>query len=133
MIPLILAGGDKYSMTSILAGSNSNPSFEIRCLRTLSSFTMKWHFFQFNTKILFSRLCKNIPRLSKDFWNDPPNTEKLSMKISMECSMRSENMVILHLLKVVGALHNPNDILLKAKVLWGHVKVVYWSSWSISI
>ena len=51
------------------------------------------------------------------------------MKTSMMFSIKFEKMVVMHLLKVVGALQSPNDILLKANVPYGHVKVVLsWSS-----
>ena len=39
-----------------------------------------------------------------------------SIKISIASSTKYDNMDIIHLWKVAGALHNPNDILLKAKV-----------------
>ena len=53
------------------------------------------------------------------------DTVKSSMKISITSSARSENIDIMHLWKVPGALHKPNGILQKAKVPNGHVKVVF--------
>ena len=50
---------------------------------------------------------------------------KSSMKISITSSAKSENIDIMHLWNVPGALHKPNGILLKAKVPNGHVKVVF--------
>ena len=50
---------------------------------------------------------------------------KSSMKISITSSAKSENINIMHLWNVAGALHKPNGILLKAKVPNGHVKVVF--------
>ena len=43
-------------------------------------------------------------------------TVKSSMKISITSSTKYENMDIMHLWNVVGALHKPNGILLNAKV-----------------
>ena len=50
---------------------------------------------------------------------------KSSMKISITSSAKSENMDIMHLWNVAGALHKPNDIFINAKVPNGHVKVVF--------
>ena len=50
---------------------------------------------------------------------------KPSMNISITASTKSENIDIIHLWKVAGALYNPNGILLKANVPKGHVKVVF--------
>ena len=54
-----------------------------------------------------------------------PYIVKSSMKISITSSAKSENIDILHIWKVPGALHKPNGILLKEKVPNGHVKVVF--------
>ena len=54
-----------------------------------------------------------------------PYTVKSSMKIFITSSAKSENMDIIHLWNVAGALHKPNGILLNAKVPNGHVNVVF--------
>jgi hypothetical protein len=50
--------------------------------------------------------------------------EKSSTNTSMTFSIRSENIAIMHLWNDAGALHNPNNIRLYAKVPYRHVKVV---------
>ena len=50
---------------------------------------------------------------------------KSSMKISITSYAKSENIDIMNLWKILGALHKPNGIILKAKVPNGHVKVVF--------
>uniref|UniRef100_A0A251UWJ9 Uncharacterized protein n=1 Tax=Helianthus annuus TaxID=4232 RepID=A0A251UWJ9_HELAN len=49
-------------------------------------------------------------------FQDVPKMEKSSIKISRESPTISEKILIMHLWKVAGALHNPNGIRLNAKV-----------------
>jgi len=59
-------------------------------------------------------LFKTFPKLVKQLSKEYPNIDTSSMKISMKCSTKLENIEIMHLFKVAGALHKPNGILLDA-------------------
>ena len=47
------------------------------------------------------------------------------MKTSKLSPRKSEKIAVIHRWKVVGALHSPNGMRLKAKVPKGHVNVVF--------
>ncbi|KAK2368632.1 hypothetical protein QL285_081815 [Trifolium repens] len=88
------------------------PFFEILCPRTIPSVTMKLHFSQFKTRLVSTHLLGAASRLFRQSSKLFPNTEKSSMNTSMDFSTMSKNIANMHLWKVVGALHRPNDILL---------------------
>lgn len=97
-------------------------------------FHHKVSFFQFKTKFVFSNLSNTWARLFKKWSKDEPNTEKSSIKTFMNFSIISENIAIMHLWKVADTLHNQKNILRKAKVPYGQVKVVFsWSSGAMTI
>ena len=110
------------------------PFYKMWWPKTILSFTMKWHFSQYSTKLQSSHLLRTSDKLVKHRSNESPTTEKSSIKTSIVSSTMSENIYIIHLWKVAGALHNTNGILLNAKVPYGQVKVVFsWSSGAIEI
>ena len=44
LIPLNVVGGGRVFMIETFSWSNSNPTAEILCLKTMPYVTMKWHF-----------------------------------------------------------------------------------------
>lgn len=74
----------------------------------------------------FQHLCQNFA--SNNQKNLQRQKKKSSIKNSMISSMRSWKIVGMHLWKVAGALHNPNNIPRYAKVPKGQIKFIL--SWS---
>src|SRR3954468_6249271 len=86
-----------FSIASTLALSTSIPLSEILCPKTIPSLTIKWHFSQFQTRLVSSHLCKTRSRLLKQSSKEVPCTEKSSMKTSTIFSQKSENIAVIHL------------------------------------
>ena len=84
-------------MISILARSTSIPLPDTRCLYTMPSLTIKWHFSQFKTKLVSMHLFSTNVILWRQSSNVDPITEKSSMNTSMDFSTMSENIAIIHL------------------------------------
>ena len=115
-------------MRSTFALSTLIHLLEMMWPRTIPYFTIKWHFSQFKTKFFSIHLYRTSVRWCKYWSNESPKTEKSSIKTSRNRSTISEKMLNMHRWNVAGALHNPNGILIYAKVPKGQVKVVFfWS------
>lgn len=98
--PLIDVDGGSFSIPWIFALSTSIPFFEIWRPNIMPSCTIKWHSSQFNTKFVSLHRCNTRFKCSKHSSKEDPNTEKSSMKISMNFSTISEKMAIMHRWKV---------------------------------
>ncbi|GJU62577.1 hypothetical protein Tco_1244412 [Tanacetum coccineum] len=118
-------GYGNLEIASIIALSTSIPEPKTLWPRTIPSFTMKWHFSQFNTRLVYSYLFSIFSRFVRQWSKELPKTEKSSMNTSMLSSFSSWKMVVIQRWKVVGALHNLNGIHLYAKVPYGQVNVVF--------
>ncbi|GKD16906.1 hypothetical protein Tco_1206064 [Tanacetum coccineum] len=103
----------------------SIPKTETLWPRTIPSFTMKWHFSQFNTRLVYSHLFSIFSRFLRQWSKELLKTEKSSKNTSMLSSISSWKMAVIQRWKVAGALHNPNGIRLYAKVPYRQVNVVF--------
>ena len=112
-------------MTSILALSTSIPFPEILCPRTMPSRTMKLDFSQLSTRLVSLHLLSTNLKFLRHSSKEELITEKSSIKTSIDFCTMSEKIVIIHLWNVLGALQRTNGILLKAKVPYTQVKVVF--------
>ncbi|GKB93717.1 hypothetical protein Tco_0979854 [Tanacetum coccineum] len=121
---LTFVGYGNLDISLIFALSTSIPEPETLWPRTIPSFTMKWHFSQFNTRLVSSHLFSIFSRFLRQWSKELPKTEKSSMNTSMLSSISSWKMVFIQRWKVTGALHSPNGIRLYAKVPYGQVNVV---------
>ncbi|GKD57502.1 hypothetical protein Tco_1290889 [Tanacetum coccineum] len=98
------------AITSTLALSTSIPNIEILCPRTMPSFTVKWHFSQFRTKLVSLHRLSILSKWERHEEKESPKIEKLSMKTSIVSSIMSWKMAIMHLWNMPGALHKPKGI-----------------------
>ncbi|GJY06150.1 hypothetical protein Tco_0373204 [Tanacetum coccineum] len=73
----------------------------------MPSFTIKWHFSQFGTKLVSSHHLSILSKWERHEENESPKIEKSSMKTSIVSSIMSWKMAIMHLWNVPGALHKP--------------------------
>lgn len=96
-------------MASILTLSIPIPHPDTMCSRTMPSFTKKWHFPQFSTRLTFTHLSSTFSKIARHPSKVDPHTKKSSIKTSMISSRKSANIIIIHLWKVAVALHSPND------------------------
>ncbi|GJR34693.1 putative ribonuclease H-like domain-containing protein [Tanacetum coccineum] len=76
----------------------------------MPSFTIKWHFSQFRTKLVSSQCFSILSKWERHDEKESPKTEKSSIKTSIVSSIISWKMAILHFWNVPGALHKPNGI-----------------------
>ena len=116
LMPFTDDGGGSFSIALIFALSTSIPLAQIRCLSTMPSYTIKWHFSQFRTRLVSSHLISTDLRFSRQLSKEFPNIEKSSMNTSIVFSTISENMAIIQGWNVPGALHSTKGIYLNANV-----------------
>ena len=100
----------------------------------MPSRTMK-HFSQLSLRLVSMHFLSTNLKFLRHSLKEEPIMEKSSIKTSIDFSTTmSEKIAIIHLWNIPGALQRLIGILLKVKVPYGHVKVVFfWSSREIEI
>ncbi|GJV83730.1 hypothetical protein Tco_1523628 [Tanacetum coccineum] len=93
-----------------LASVTSIPDLEILCPRTMPSFTMKWLFSQFRTKLVSSHRFNILSKWDRHVEKESPKTEKSSINTSIVFSIMSWKIAIIHRWNVPGALHSPKGM-----------------------
>nr|GEW08670.1 hypothetical protein [Tanacetum cinerariifolium] len=118
-------GYGKLEIALIFALSTSIPEPETLWPKTIPSFTMKWQFSQFNSRLVSSHLFSIFYGFLRQWSKELPKMKKSSMNTFMLSSISSWKMAIIQQCKGAGALHNPNGIRLYVKVPYGQVNVVF--------
>lgn len=93
---------------------NLNTFLQNSMTQTYPLFHLKWHVSQLSTRLHSSHRFSTLGSCIRLHM-----TEKTFINTSFFSSTIYENIEIIHLWKVIGALHNPNGILLKENVPYG--------------